>query len=105
MLDGAFRSVCPETEAHIPETMAITRINEVLVPAMVVLAYHSDAKSPARAGPSSLSLVASPCLYRKFVISASSADFGGRVTDSGRVDSGSATMFSRSMNVGFCVSM
>lgn len=46
-----------------------------------------------------------PCLYCRFAIKASSADFGGRVNVSGNVASGSSTMFSRSMKFGFCVSM
>jgi hypothetical protein len=43
--------------------------------------------------------------YSKLAISESSAAFGGRVTDSGCVASGSSTRLSKSMNVGFCVSM
>ena len=44
-------------------------------------------------------------VYCKFAINASSADLGGRTIDSGNVPSGSSTMFSRSMNVGFFVLM
>jgi len=43
--------------------------------------------------------------YRKLAISPSSADLGGRVTDSGSCPSGSSPIFRRSMNVGFLVSM
>jgi len=43
--------------------------------------------------------------YFRVAISASRADFGGRVSDSGRVPSGSSTIFSRSMKVGFSVLM
>ena len=43
--------------------------------------------------------------YCRLAINASSADFGGRVNDSGSVARGSSTMPSRSMNVGFSVLM
>ena len=43
--------------------------------------------------------------YPRLAIRLSSADFGGRVSDSGNVASGSSTTFSRSMKVGFSVLM
>jgi hypothetical protein len=43
--------------------------------------------------------------YCRFAINVSSADFGGRVSDSGNVASGWSTTFSRSVNVGFSVLM
>lgn len=43
--------------------------------------------------------------YCRLAISASSADFGGRVSDSGSVANGSSTRLSRSVKVGFSVLM
>ena len=58
-------------------------------------------KSPAIAGLFTFSAES----YCRFAISASRADFGGLVSDSGSVARGSSTMFSRSVNVGFSVLM
>src|SRR5271157_552496 len=44
-----------------------------------------------------------PGLYRNSSITSSSAALGGRVLDCGRVPTGSSTMFSRSIKVGFAV--
>jgi len=44
-------------------------------------------------------------LYCNAFISCSSVSFGGRISDCGRVAKGSSTMFNKSVNVGFCVSM
>lgn len=46
-----------------------------------------------------------PCRYRRLAIRLSKADFGGRVSDSGSVASGSSTTFSRSIKVGCSVLM